>query len=154
MPLEFRWSRFEDLGTREFYEIVKAREEVFVVEQQCPYQEVDSLDPLAWHLQATVDARLAAYVRLVGPGDRFAEPSIGRVMTLKAFRGHRYGRALMSEAIRFTGQVYPGLGIRIGAQVYLTDFYASFGFVAVSESYDEDGIPHIDMRKPAVAPQG
>ncbi len=151
MSLDFRWSRFDELSTREFYEIVKAREAVFVVEQQCAYQEVDELDPLAWHLMATNDGKLAAYIRLVGPGDKFTEPSIGRVMTLKAFRGRQYGRELMAEAIRFTEQRYPGLGIKIGAQVYLTAFYASFGFEAVSDVYDEDGIPHIDMRKSAVA---
>ena len=151
MSLHFRWSRFDELSTRDFYEAVKARESVFIVEQQCAYQEVDELDPLAWHLLATVDGQLAAYIRLLGPGDKFAEPSIGRVMTLKAYRGHQYGRALMSEAIRFTEQTYPGLGIKIGAQVYLTAFYESFGFAAVSAPYDEDGIPHIDMRKPAVA---
>ncbi|SPJ32160.1 GNAT family N-acetyltransferase [Kushneria phyllosphaerae] len=150
MSLEFRWSRFDELSTREFYEIAKARETVFVVEQQCAYQEVDALDPLAWHLRAAVNDQLAAYVRLVGPGDKFVEPSIGRVMTLEAFRGYQYGRALMSEAIRFTEQIYPGLGITIGAQVYLTAFYESFGFVAVSEPYDDDGIPHIDMHRPAV----
>ncbi|RUR37928.1 GNAT family N-acetyltransferase [Vreelandella populi] len=149
MSLDFRWSRFDELNTREFYEIVKARETVFVVEQQCAYQEVDELDPLAWHLTATVEGQLAAYIRVVGPGDKFDEPSIGRVMTLKAFRGHQYGRALMSEAIRFTEQTYPGLGIKIGAQVYLTAFYESFGFKRASEPYDEDGIPHMDMTKPA-----
>lgn len=149
MALHFSWSRLSDLSTRDFYEIVKAREAVFVVEQQCAYQEVDDLDPLAWHLAATVDGALAAYIRVVGAGDKFAEPSVGRVMTLKAFRGHQYGRALMSEAIRFTEQTYPGLGIKIGAQVYLTAFYESFGFERVSEPYDEDGIPHIDMVKPA-----
>lgn len=147
MSLRFSWSRLDELSTRDFYEIVKAREAVFVVEQQCAYQEVDELDPLAWHLSATVEGQLAAYTRVVGPGDKFAKPSIGRVMTLKAFRGHQYGRALMSEAIRFTEQTYPGLGIRIGAQVYLTAFYASFGFEAVGDAYDEDGIPHIDMLK-------
>lgn len=151
MSLHFRWSRFDKLSTREFYEAVKARESVFVVEQQCVYQEVDELDPLAWHLLATEDGQLAAYVRLVGPGDKFAEPSIGRVMTLNAFRGRQFGRALMSEAIRFTEQTYPGLGIKIGAQVYLTAFYASFGFEAVSAPYDEDGISHVDMLKPALA---
>ncbi|MBZ5486253.1 GNAT family N-acetyltransferase [Halomonas aquamarina] len=151
MSLEFRWSRFDELSTREFYEIVKAREAVFVVEQQCAYPEVDELDPLAWHLLATAGGELAAYIRLLGPGDKFVEPSIGRVMTVKAFRGCRYGRELMAEAIRFTEQTYPGLGIKIGAQVYLTAFYESFGFAAVSDVYDEDGILHVDMRKPAAA---
>ena len=150
MSLHFSWSRLDELSTRDFYNIVKAREAVFVVEQQCAYQEVDELDPLAWHLTATVDGQLAAYIRVVGPGDKFAEPSIGRVMTLKAFRGHQYGRALMSEAIRFTEQAYPGLGIKIGAQCYLKVFYESLGFQAVSEPYDEDGILHIDMVKPAI----
>ncbi len=151
MSLDFRWSRFDELSTRDFYEIVKARESIFVVEQRCAYQEVDELDPLAWHLLVTDDGELAAYVRLVGPGDKFAEPSIGRVMTLKAFRGRQYGRALMSEAIRFTEQAYPDLGIKIGAQVHLTAFYASFGFEAVSAPYDEDGIAHVDMVKSAFA---
>lgn len=150
MTLHFSWSRLSDLSTLDFYEIVKAREAVFVVEQQCAYQEVDELDPLAWHLSATVKGQLAAYIRVVGPGDKFAEPSIGRVMTLSAFRGCQYGRALMVEAIRFTEQAYPGLGIRIGAQVYLTAFYESCGFVSVGEPYDEDGILHIDMLKPGV----
>ncbi|MBE0462377.1 MAG: GNAT family N-acetyltransferase [Halomonadaceae bacterium] len=149
MPLCFHWARFDELSTRAFYEIVKARVMVFVVEQQCAYQEVDELDPLAWHLTATVEGELAAYIRVVGPGDKFAEPSIGRVMTLNAFRGCQYGRELMAEAIRFTEQTYPGLGIKIGAQVYLNAFYESFGFERISEPYDEDGIPHIDMVKPA-----
>lgn len=151
MSLNFRWSRFDELSARDFYEAVHARESVFVVEQECAYQEVDELDPLAWHLFATEGGQLAAYVRLVGPGDKFAEPSIGRVLTLKAFRGRQLGRALMSEAIRFTEQTYPGLGIKIGAQVYLTDFYTSFGFEAVSIPYDEDGIAHVDMLKPTFA---
>ena len=102
MSLHFRWSRFDELSTRDFYEAVKARESVFV-------------------------------------------------MTLNAFRGRQFGRALMSEAICFTEQTYPGLGIKIGAQVYLTAFYASFGFEAVSAPYVEDGIPHVDMLKPALA---
>lgn len=149
MSLVFDWSRLSDLSTLDFYEMVKARESVFVVEQQCAYQEVDEMDPHAWHLSARQAGCLAAYIRVVDPGVKYAEPSIGRVMTLKAFRGQRHGRALMAEAIRFTEQTYPGLGIRIGAQVYLSAFYESFGFERVSEPYDEDGIMHIDMLRPA-----
>ncbi|WP_447553641.1 GNAT family N-acetyltransferase [Vreelandella sp. EE22] len=149
MPLDFHWARFDALSTHDFYTIARAREAVFVVEQACAYQEVDALDPLAWHLRATVEGELAAYVRLVGPGDKFAEPSIGRVMTVMAYRGREYGRALMAEAIRFTEQTFPGQGIRIGAQVYLTAFYESFGFVPIGAPFDEDGIMHIEMVKPA-----
>ncbi|WP_447926592.1 GNAT family N-acetyltransferase [Vreelandella sp. EE27] len=150
MSLEFNWSRFNELDVHAFYTIARAREAVFVVEQACAYQEIDELDPLAWHLRATLEGKLAAYIRLVGPGDKFAEPSIGRVMTVQAYRGHQYGRPLMAEAIRFTEERYPGLGIRIGAQVYLTTFYESLGFQTVGEAYDEDGILHIDMLKPPV----
>ncbi|WP_447893905.1 GNAT family N-acetyltransferase [Vreelandella sp. GE22] len=149
MSLEFNWSRFNELDVRAFYTIARAREAVFVVEQACAYQEIDALDPLAWHLRATVEGELAAYIRLVGPGDKFAEPSIGRVMTVQAYRGREYGRALMVEAIRFTEQMFPGQGIRIGAQVYLTAFYESLGFAPVGAPFDEDGIPHIEMVKPA-----
>ncbi|MFC7208446.1 GNAT family N-acetyltransferase [Comamonas endophytica] len=80
---------------------------------------------------------------------KYPEPSIGRVMTLPRFRGHRLGRALMAEAIRFTELQYPGAAIQIGAQVYLRRFYGSFGFDAVGEAYDEDGIPHVDMLRAA-----
>lgn len=149
MSLDFHWARFEELSTHDFYEIARAREAVFVVEQACAYQEIDALDPRAWHLRATCDGALAAYVRVVGPGDKFAEPSIGRVMTVKAYRGRGVGRALMAEAIRFTEQSFPGHGIRIGAQVYLTAFYESLGFEATGAPFDEDGIMHVEMVKPA-----
>ncbi|WNL39942.1 GNAT family N-acetyltransferase [Halomonas sp. PAMB 3264] len=149
MSLHFNWARIDELSARDFHEIARAREAVFVVEQACAYQEVDALDPLAWHLRATVDGALAAYVRVVGPEEKFDEPSIGRVMTVRAFRGQALGRALMTEAIRFTEATYPGRGIRIGAQAHLEGFYASLGFETVSEPFDEDGIMHIEMIKPA-----
>ncbi|MFG6667040.1 GNAT family N-acetyltransferase [Halomonas sp. HNIBRBA4712] len=147
MSLKFDWSRFDQLDLHTFHEIVRAREAVFVVEQACAYQEVDGLDPLAWHLRATVEGKLAAYVRVIGPGDKFAEPSVGRVMTVSTYRGRAFGRTLMVEAIRFTEERYPGHGIRIGAQAHLEGFYASLGFETVSEPFDEDGIPHIEMVK-------
>lgn len=149
MKPEFKWSRLEDLSVLEFFGIVKAREAVFVVEQKCPYQEVDDMDLSAWHLSAVVDGELAAYVRVVDPGVKYQQPSIGRVMTVAHFRNLKLGRSLMSEAIRFTEEHYPDMGIKIGAQVYLQRFYESLGFVAASEAYEEDGIPHLDMIKPA-----
>ncbi len=147
MQLEFKWSRLESFTALELYQIIKARESVFVVEQHCPYQETDELDLHAWHLSALVNGELVAYARLVDPGIKNSLPSIGRVMTLKKFRGQKIGRALMEEAIKFTGQKYPGKDIKISAQVYLQKFYDSLGFHTSGEPYDEDGIPHIDMIK-------
>jgi len=150
MKLDFKWSRIENLSALELFTIIKARESVFVVEQQCPYQETDDMDLYSWHLAASINNQLAAYVRVVDPGIKYEQPSIGRVMTISEFRNLKIGRSLMNEAIRFTEEQYPQMGIKIGAQVYLQKFYESLGFEAVSEPYDEDGIPHIDMMKPAI----
>ncbi|MDX1572729.1 MAG: GNAT family N-acetyltransferase [Methylophaga sp.] len=149
MKPEFKWSRLEALTALELYEIIKVRESVFVVEQNCPYQETDELDPHAWHLSVIVNGEMAAYARVVDPGIKNNQPSIGRVLTLKKFRGQQIGRQLMIEAIKFAGQKYPGKDIKISAQVYLQNFYVSLGFYAPGEPYDEDGILHIDMIKSA-----
>lgn len=151
MDLVFQWKRLDALTTLELYKIIQAREAVFVVEQKCAYQEVDGLDPDSWHLSVLKDKALVAYARVVKPGLKYAEPSIGRVMTLATFRDLKIGRALMAEAIAFTEKTYPGQGIRIGAQAHLQNFYGSLGFEPVGEVYDEDGIAHIDMIKPAIA---
>jgi len=151
MKLEFKWSRLESFTALELYEIIKARESVFVVEQNCPYQETDDLDPYAWHLSALLNGELAAYARVVDPGINNSQPSIGRVMTLKKFRGQKIGRALMEEAINFTERKYPGNVIKISAQVYLQKFYESLGFHASGEAYDEDGIFHVEMNRSSKA---
>lgn len=150
MDLDFQWKRLDDLSTREMYTIIQAREAVFVVEQACAYQEVDGLDLDSWHLSVLKDGELAAYARVVEPGLKYKEPSIGRVLTLAKFRSLKIGYALVAEAIRFTETHYPGAGIRIGAQAHLQKFYGSLGFEPVGEIYDEDGIAHIDMVKAAV----
>lgn len=150
MHIEFEWSRLEDLSALQLHAIVQARESVFVVEQQCPYQEVDRMDLQAWHLCLRADGQLAAYARVVDPGVKYAAPSIGRVLTLPAFRGLALGKALMAEAMCGIEQRFPGLGIQISAQVYLQNFYAALGFVPTSALYDEDGIPHLDMHKSAI----
>ncbi|MDV2114696.1 GNAT family N-acetyltransferase [Alcaligenes faecalis] len=150
MDLVFQWKRLDDLSTREMYAIIQAREAVFVVEQQCAYQDVDGLDLNSWHLSVFNDNELAAYARVVAPGLKYAEPSIGRVLTLARFRSLKIGYALVAEAIRFTEALYPGAGIRIGAQAHLQKFYGSLGFEPVGKVYEEDGIPHIDMLKPSV----
>lgn len=150
MHLNYQWNRLEALTALELYEVVRARESIFVVEQQCAYQECDGVDPQSWHLRVTVDGELAAYARVVDPGIKYTEPSIGRVIALPKFRNLQIGRALVAEAIAFTELHFPGQGIRIGAQARLEKFYASLGFHTVSDVYDDDGIDHIDMLKPAV----
>jgi ElaA protein len=147
MKLNFKWSRIEDLSSIELFTIIKAREAVFVVEQECPYQETDEMDLQSWHLVVSIEDQLVAYVRVVDPGIKYEHPSIGRVMTCLEVRHLKIGRPLMKEAIRFTEEKYPNTGIKIGAQVYLQKFYESLGFAAVNEPYDEDGILHIDMIK-------
>lgn len=145
--LDFIWSRFEDLTTLEFHDIIQARESVFVVEQECAYPEVDGADIHAWHLRVQQAGTLVAYARIFGPGIKYEEASIGRVMTLLEHRGKRLGHPLMQEAIRFTEEQFPGAGIKIGAQARLQAFYESLGFARSSEPYDEDGIMHIEMLK-------
>ncbi len=145
--LEFIWSRFEDLTTLEFHDIIQARESVFVVEQECAYQEVDGSDVYAWHLRVKQEGALVAYARVFGPGIKYEESSIGRVMTALEHRGKRLGHPLMQEAIRFIEEHFPDTDIKIGAQARLQAFYESLGFVRSSEPYDEDGIMHIEMLK-------
>lgn len=149
MELNFRWSRLDTFTALELYEIIRARESVFVVEQKCPYQETDDMDLHSWHLTVSLKGEFAAYARVVDPGIKYDRPSIGRVMTLVKFRKLKIGRSLMGEAVRFTEHQFPDMGIKIGAQVYLQKFYESLGFEPVGKPYDEDGIAHIDMVKPA-----
>jgi len=145
MNLKFTWKRLEDLTTLEFYHLIKVRESVFVVEQQCAYQETDELDLHAWHLSCFLDNELIAYCRVVEPGLKYDCPSIGRVLTIAKHRNKSIGRSLMAEAIRFTEQTYANLSINIGAQVEVKGFYESFDFKQIGQPYDDAGIMHIDM---------
>lgn len=149
--VQFRCAPLSELSTSELLEIVQARVAIFVVEQHCPYQEVDDYDAAAHHLQGRSNGQLSAYARIVGPGLKFAEPSIGRVIVLPEFRALQLGRALMQEAIAATERLYPGRAIRLSAQSHLQAFYGSVGFVADSAPYVEDGIPHVDMLRPSPA---
>jgi ElaA protein len=152
MP-HWRFAPFEKLTPREVHDLLQARSDVFVVEQDCVFPDVDGRDPQCWHLigreSASADSPLLAYCRLVPPGVKYEEPSIGRVLTTAAGRGQGAGRELMAEAISRLEALWPGRAVRIGAQQYLEKFYGSFGFVRVSEPYDEDGILHIDMVRAA-----
>ncbi|ETW99234.1 MAG: acetyltransferase [Candidatus Entotheonella factor] len=145
----WHWRSFEALSVIDLYDILLAREAVFIVEQHCIYQDIDGLDPDVWHLMGRETASgthaLMAYLRVVLPGKKYEEPSIGRVLTTSAARGRGLGQALMAEGIKRVEAHYPGRSIRISAQAHLERFYQGFGFQTVSEPYDEDGIPHIEM---------
>lgn len=144
--LRWRFSPFDELTPREVHDLYQARIEVFVIEQDCPFQDVDGADPVSWHLLGReAGGTLVAYCRLVPPGVKFAEPSIGRVLTTAAVRGTGAGRVLMREALGHAERLWPGRPIRIGAQHQLERFYEEFGFASASEPYVEDGIPHIEM---------
>lgn len=145
--LRWRWCRFDALSVRELDAIYRARQQVFIVEQACAYLDADGIDPDSHHLAAWSDASTEplAYARLVAPGIKYAEPSMGRVITTSAGRGRGLGRELVRRLLAEAALVYPALGMRISAQAYLRDFYAGFGFVAVGDTYLEDDIPHIEM---------
>ncbi len=137
---------FSALTTRELYRILAARSEVFVVEQDCVYQDPDDHDQSAFHVWAQSDGQqLAAYLRILPPGEKYPEASIGRVLTRVAWRGVGLGRTLMRQGIENCQRLFPDTPLRISAQAHLENFYGSFGFIPISAPYDEDGIPHIEM---------
>lgn len=138
---------FNDLTVHELYQVIRLRNEVFVVEQNCVFQDADNVDQQCHHLMGREGDLLAAYVRIVPPGLCFPEPSIGRVVSSPEARGKGAGRALMEEAIRQTCKLYGAQPIQIGAQLYLEKFYQSLGFEQAGPGYLEDGIEHIHMIK-------
>src|SRR5471032_2454715 len=147
--INWQWLTFEELGTHTLYEVLALRQRVFVLEQQCLYPDLDGYDQQAMHLLGwrTVDGQrqLAAYLRCLAPGAKYTEMSLGRVLTTAAARGTGIGRQLLEQGIARAEALHPGHHFRIGAQLYLEKFYASFGFQTVTAPYDEDGIMHIDM---------
>jgi ElaA protein len=147
--IAWRFAPFAELTPREVHDLFQIRAAVFIVEQKCVFQDVDGVDPNCWHLLGNRGGELIAYCRLVPPGVKFAEPSIGRVVSSSKARGTGCGRELMREAVARADKLWPGKAIRIGAQRYLESFYGDYGFVKASEPYDEDGILHIQMLRPA-----
>ncbi|RYG48604.1 MAG: GNAT family N-acetyltransferase [Chitinophagaceae bacterium] len=144
--MNWQLKSFEDLSNKELYQILQLRAEVFVVEQNCPYQDVDGKDAQATHLWATdANGTLMAYCRLLPSGVSYAEPSIGRVANALVARGKGLGREMMERAILHISQKWAEPAIRISAQCYLEKFYTSLGFATTSEPYLEDDIPHINM---------
>jgi ElaA protein len=136
---------FDSLSPLELYAILQLRNEVFVVEQNCVFQDADDKDQQSWHLMAWQEKKLLAYTRLVPPGEVYKHPSIGRVVTSPSQRRTGIGRELMQRSIEAVRELYGNLPIQIGAQLYLKNFYESFGFEQISGIYLEDGIEHIYM---------
>lgn len=143
--VEFQWCRLGELSAEQVYAVLAARVEIFVVEQNCAYQDLDGLDADAEHLIAWSGKEVAGYLRVLAPGTRFDDPSIGRIITVKRFRGSGLGRVLVAKGIERTRLRYPGRPVRISAQQYLERFYGELGFVTASEPYLEDNIPHVEM---------
>lgn len=145
MELTWIFKPFEELTNKELYAILALRSEVFVVEQNCVYLDIDGKDPKSFHLMAWHGDELTAYTRLVPPGISFEEASIGRVITSPRYRGLGIGITLMQKSIHHTLESYATNKIRIGAQLYLKKFYEGFGFITQGDEFLEDGIPHIEM---------
>jgi len=139
---------FNELSPLELYRILQLRNEVFVVEQQCVFQDADNNDFTPMHFMAWDGEELAAYTRLFNKGITYPEASIGRVITSPKHRKIGLGKQLIANSIRQLFELYGPQSIQIGAQLYLKKFYESFGFQAVGEIYDEDGIDHIHMIRP------
>lgn len=150
--IEWHWQRFEQLSSNELYAMLQIRQQVFAVEQDCVYQDLDGLDKTAWHLSGwnitfLNPPELVAYLRVVFPSLKYNEPSIGRLLTMQTLRGTGLGKTLLKTALYNIQTEYPGQAVRISAQLYLQNFYTEFGFEKVSDPYEEDGIPHIEMLK-------
>jgi ElaA protein len=151
LPIRLEWRQFADLSTELLYAILALRQDVFVVEQRCAYLDADGRDPHSWHLVAVNDqGECVGYLRIIAPGYRYPEPSIGRVVTRRQSRRQGIGSMLVREGIRKSREVFGCVPIRISAQHYLREYYQDLGFVLVGEGdpYDEDGIPHVEMVYP------
>ncbi|MEZ4968407.1 MAG: GNAT family N-acetyltransferase [Flavobacteriaceae bacterium] len=138
---------FQELEVQQLYEVLQLRSEIFVVEQNCVYQDMDYKDQLAFHIIGYKEGRIVAYTRVFKPGDYFKEASIGRVLVRKSERQYGYGLEIMKASIETIHKNFGTTAIRISAQKYLTKFYNSFGFNIVGDQYLEDGIPHVGMIK-------
>ena len=144
---ELHWQSlgFDALGSHQLYRILHLRQQVFIVEQDCIYQDLDNLDQRSLHLCANRGEDLLAYLRCLPPGLSYNESSMGRIVTSSGARGLKLGRELVRRGIALNLSTWPNSDILIGAQAQLEKFYREFGFETVTEPYDEDGIAHIKM---------
>lgn len=145
--LDIQTKIFNQLNTKELYDLLQLRSEVFVVEQDCVYQDIDGKDQKALHILGYKEDKLVAYTRIFQQGDYFEEASIGRVVVKENQRQFGYGYNIMNASIEAIEKYFKTLEIRISAQTYLKKFYNNLGFKEVGEEYLEDGIPHINMLK-------
>lgn len=143
----FILKKFHELSIHELYKVLQLRSEVFVVEQNCVYQDIDGKDEKALHLIGTFESEIVAYVRIFKPSDYFEEASIGRVVVKQNYRDRKWGYDLMQKAIEVTKSELMETNITISAQLYLQKFYENLGFVKTSEVYLEDDIEHIQMKR-------
>ena len=146
MSISWKTKTFDELSTQELYQILRLRSEVFVVEQNCVYQDIDNKDQKALHLFGILEGEIIAYSRLFKPGDYFEFSSIGRVVVAEKHRDKNFGHELIDQSIFEINNLFKAQNITISAQLYLKKFYESHGFVATSETYLEDDIPHIEMK--------
>ena len=144
-PMNFEFKYFSELTLEELYNILRLRAEIFVVEQDCVYNDIDGLDKNAIHQFATKEDEIVAYSRLLKPGTRFTDYSIGRVVVKESERGTGLGIKMMEEAKLFILNEWQAGKIKISAQKYLRKFYEDLGFKIVTQEYLEDGIPHFGM---------
>jgi len=151
MNIEWQLKNFDELNPYELYAILQLRNEVFVVEQNCVFQDADDNDQKALHLMGFDEKKLVAYTRLLPAGTVYKEASIGRVVTSSSVRRSGVGKKLMQQSIDKLYELFGRQPIKIGAQLYLKKFYQSFGFEQVSDVYLEDGIEHIYMLKTATS---
>lgn len=147
MEIQWKIKSFENLSVGELYDILRLRSEIFVVEQNCVYLDIDGKDKLALHLFGEFEGEIVAYSRLFKPGITFDNASIGRVVVDANYRDRKWGHDLMRESIAGIKNHFGESKITIGAQLYLKKFYESHGFVQSSEMYLEDDIPHIEMKR-------
>ncbi|RZK11154.1 MAG: GNAT family N-acetyltransferase [Flavobacterium sp.] len=147
MGIQFKTSSFKELSVEELYQILQLRSEVFVVEQNCVYQDIDGKDKKAIHIIGEFEDKIVAYTRIFKAGDYFENASIGRVVVDTDYRNRKWGHDLIRESILAVQSHFSESPITISAQLYLQKFYESHGFVVVGETYLEDGIPHIEMSR-------
>ncbi len=148
MAIEWTTKKFDDLNVHELYGILRLRNDVFVLEQNCVYQDTDNKDVESFHCQGIREGELLAYARIIPPGIVYEQPSIGRVVTARNARGEGLGRKLIEVSLQFIHHHYGNIPVKIGAQVYLMEFYRSLGFAQAGLVYPEDGIDHVHMIRP------
>ena len=149
--MEINTYNFSSLNTDQLYRLLQLRSEVFVVEQDCVYQDIDGKDKKALHVLGTVEGNIVAYTRVFKPGDYLEKAAIGRVVVASDFRKRDFGQAIMQASIAAVENHFNTTAIGLSAQTYLLNFYNDLGFSALGETYLEDGIPHSYMERSSMS---